>query len=612
MILSLNRITCIILFASFIIQLNATEYFVDFKEGKDLNDGRTRETAWKHCPGDKNAKGNPALVHLLPGDILLFRGGVAYCGEIRINHDGVAGNPVIYKGDGWGNEKAIIEGADRLALKWTQCSSASESKGNANFKNIYYTDLPANFDFFSGFYEDQQFLWFAQDPNPSSRFNYDNIRDFYPIPQERHFTTTELTDPAYFNQADPQYWLGSYIIAWHKPNVTTVHPITSFKPVTGTITFTDLGGGGIYTDRTSFYAILNHPSHIDQPGEYCTDPVLKRIYLWPLHSDDPGNHDYFYNTRRFGIVYSGRKNVVIEGFEVRNFVLGIISDSRDTENIIIRNNVVKNLRSNDKYAIQMSGKDIKVENNRVEDCIRAVGILAAGKNISVQGNFIKNTSRQGIWFMGVNRGTILNNTVTDIRGTHSNAISAYLYNENILVAGNRVLNSNISFTFHGETSMPDLRMNLTLYNNYFESSCNGWGNSKYITVINNVCRRGFFFSDTDTCTILINNVVLAGNDADDTRNNIYLSPGPAGRGNKVQGLKMNGIDWSDKEISDIFKDITKGDVRLKSGSPAINAGIDPMQYLPVKMFPEYDFNRDIYGNKRPAGNAWDIGVHEYD
>jgi hypothetical protein len=292
--------------------------------------------------------------------------------------------------------------------------------------------------------------------------------------------------------------------------------------------------------------------------------------------------------------------------------LGIVSDNNNTENIIIRNNVIKNLRSNNKYAIQMSGTNITVENNRVEDCIRAVGILAAGNNISVRGNYVKNTSRQGIWFMGVYRGTIINNIVTDIRGTHSNGISAYLYNENILIAGNRVLNSNISFTFHGETSMPDLHMNLTLYNNYFENSCHGWGNAKYITVINNVCRGGFFFSNTDTFTILINNVVFAGNDANDSRNNIYISPRITQRGNNTRGLNKNSIDWSDKDISDIFNNINLGDLKLKSGSPAIDAGTDPLKYLPVTMFPEYDFYRDLYGNKRPKGSAWDIGVHEYD
>ena len=607
-------LTGIVLFISIYGSAMATRYYVDFRDGNDIQNGRTTNTAWKHCPGDVNATGKPASVQLLPGDIVLFRGGVLYRGVVRIKHDGIPGKPVLYKGDGWGDSKAIIEGSDSLNVHWTQCKAASDCMGNPGFRNIYYSDMPDNFNFFSGFYEDNTFLWFAQSPNPSSRFNYDNINDFYSIPLGRHFTATGLTDTARFNQSDPQYWRCAYILAWHKPNITTAHPITSFDPATGTIQYTNLGGDGIYNDRNSFYALLNHPLLIDQPGEYCTDSVAKRIYLWPPHSDNPNDHKYSYKTRQTGIIYSGRKNVVIEGFEVRNFQMGIIADNGQTENIIIRNNIIRNLRSNNKYAIQMSGKNINVENNRVEDCIRAVGILAGGENLTVRGNYVKNTSRQGIWFMGVSRGTILENTVIDIRGTHSNGISAYERNENILIAGNKVLNSNIALTYHGNGQRePDLHLKLTIYNNYFENACHSWGSdAKSVTLINNVCRGGFFFFETDTLTTSINNVMMGGGVADLKRNNIYTGAGNQERRRAVQGLQSGEIDGSQKDINDIFKDLKQGDVHLKAGSPAIDAGINPIEYLPVKMFPEYDFYRDLYGNKRPKGKAWDIGVHEYD
>ena len=595
------------------VPLFSTEYYIDYENGDDMNNGLSELTAWKHSPGDASAADNPDNIVLQPGDVLLFKGGVVYRGEIRIQYNGEEGNPIIYKGDGWGNEKAVIDGSDDLSGNWVQCMSASECKENPDFYNIYYTDMPDNFDFFSGFYEDNQFLWFAQDPDPSSRYDYDNISGFFTIPLGHNFSATELTDSGYFNQTDPLYWQGSYIIAWHIPNVTTTHPITSFSPETSTITFTDLGGGGIYTDRDSYYAILNHISHITQPGEYCVDTIQKRIYLWSLGSDDPNNHIYSYKTRQHGIVYTRRKNLVIEGFEVRNFVMGIRADAGDIENITIRNNLVKNLRSNNWYAIQMNGKNITVENNRIEDCIRAVGILAAGENITVKDNYVKNTSRQGIWFMGVTRGTITGNTVTDIRGTHSNGISAYLYNKDILVASNKVLNSNISFTFHGENSMPDLLMNLTVYNNYFENSCHSWGNhAKDIKVINNVCREGFFYNENDSFTISVNNIFHGGGDASVNRNNIYTDLGWWQMDRYGWSLSDGEIDWSEKDINDIFIDITNGDIYLKEGSPAIDTGMIPLKYLPVDMFPEYDFNRDLFGNIRPRGRSWDVGAHEYD
>ena len=105
----------------------------------------------------------------------------------------------------------------------------------------------------------------------------------------------------------------------------------------------------------------------------------------------------------------------------------------------IRNNEVRSLKSNDKYGIHVGGTNMKVVNNRVTDCQRAVGILAGGKDVVIRGNFVQRTSRQGIWFMGAEHSQIVGNTVVDIAGTHSNGISIYLFSKDVLVAGNKVL-----------------------------------------------------------------------------------------------------------------------------------------------------------------------------
>ena len=63
--------------------------------------------------------------------------------------------------------------------------------------------------------------------------------------------------------------------------------------------------------------------------------------------------------------------------------------------------------------------------------------------------------------------------------------------------------------------------------------------------------------------------------------------------------------------TDIYLDIENNDFRLKTGSPAIDSGMNPLDYLPIDLFPEYNFSRDIFGNPRLQGNNWDIGAHEY-
>jgi len=292
-------------------------------------------------------------------------------------------------------------------------------------------------------------------------------------------------------------------------------------------------------------------------------------------------------------------------------VMGIRTEYEDTRNVIIRNNLVKNLRSNNWYSIQVNGSNITVEKNHVENCMRSVGILAAGDSIIIRENNVKNTSRQGIWFMGVHHGSIINNIVTDVRGTHSNAISAYLYNEDILVAGNQVYNCNLGLTFEGDNDLPDLYINLNVYNNYFEPECHGWGhNARGIKVINNTCRNGFFYSSSDTLTTSINNIFHAGGDADFNRNNLYTDLGWWQMDRYGWSLQPGEIDWSEQDISEIYNDIENNDFTLKEGSPAIDSGINAINYLPVDLFTEYNFYQDIFGNPRFQGATWDIGAYE--
>ena len=88
-------------------------YFVDFSGGSDAADGRAQSTAWKHAPGDTGATGGPAAVKLAPGDVILFKGGVAYQGSIQITASGNATSPLVYDGnsrDTWGTGHALIDG----------------------------------------------------------------------------------------------------------------------------------------------------------------------------------------------------------------------------------------------------------------------------------------------------------------------------------------------------------------------------------------------------------------------------------------------------------------------------------------------------------------------
>jgi signal peptidase I len=329
----------------------AATYYVDFENGNDSNSGTATTSPWKHAPGDANATGIPAQKGYLtdplqPGDIVLFKGGVVYRGSIYMDGrwiNGSQANPITYKGDGWGSVKAVLDGSALLPNAWQPCASQASCAGNPHWQNIYYEDISGNYTFDQGFYENDDFLWYSQDPNPADPFVYDRTEYLRVIPQNDpniHQTRTSMTDPRYFTQSDSAFWNNAHIISWRVPNVMAIKKITSYDPASHTIYYDDLGGD-IYADRDSYYSVLNHLSMIDTPGEFYYNETNHRLYVWPRQT--PISQESFsVRTLDTGIFNSCASNLNIEGFIVRKFAIGIRAINGGTgitpQNDIIRSN----------------------------------------------------------------------------------------------------------------------------------------------------------------------------------------------------------------------------------------------------------------------------------
>ncbi len=186
---------------------NAATYYVDFEGGDNEADGLSPRTAWKHSPGDSNATGKPSTVELEPGDIIRFKGGVQYLGEIALTVSGSEGKPIVLDGntDGaFGEGRAVLDGA-RMITQWQSVSSAAEVGRNPNWRNILYADLdtdlssnfnPGRFVLHRDTNRDRQAPWqriflvdgerrvlpVAQRPKPSDPFYPDLPGDFYESP----------------------------------------------------------------------------------------------------------------------------------------------------------------------------------------------------------------------------------------------------------------------------------------------------------------------------------------------------------------------------------------------------------------------------------------------
>ena len=91
----------------FVFETGTSVRYIDYEEGDDSNDGRTKSTPWKHHPWDNNATGNAAActgIHTY-----VFKRGVVYRGKLIARESGTPLNPVRLTSDpAWGSGKAYF------------------------------------------------------------------------------------------------------------------------------------------------------------------------------------------------------------------------------------------------------------------------------------------------------------------------------------------------------------------------------------------------------------------------------------------------------------------------------------------------------------------------
>jgi len=160
----------------------AATYYVDFDGGNDSAAGSSPDQAWKDCPGDPAAKDKAKAAKLSPGDTVLFKGGVVYYGEIAVTSSGEKDKPIAFDGNSggkFGAGRAIIDGSAPVA-GWKHVASAEEVKGNPNWKEIYYADVPGSADWKTFCLSSEEgLLPVSQMPKMTDPFFQETVREFY-------------------------------------------------------------------------------------------------------------------------------------------------------------------------------------------------------------------------------------------------------------------------------------------------------------------------------------------------------------------------------------------------------------------------------------------------
>jgi hypothetical protein len=120
---------------------------------------------------------------------------------------------------------------------------------------------------------------------------------------------------------------------------------------------------------------------------------------------------------------------------------------------------------------------------------------------------------------------ILNNTIIDNKGKHSNGISVYADSRDVLVAGNLVYNSNIAYTMEQSTG-------IYLFNNILIGShgCNGisvWSGMNGMHLFHNLV-NSWYLGDESINVNTANNIIIGNGPSPVTENmDLYLKAKPA-------------------------------------------------------------------------------------
>jgi hypothetical protein len=452
----------------------ATNYYVDFDNGNDSLAGTSPALAWKHTPGDVNAKVVPITTPIVGGDTILFKGGVHYRGNVIITKEGLPGKPIVYKGDGWGTGKAIMDGSEPLT-NWTQCAAAAECGGNPNWQHIYHTTTPlvpatlrSGIGLAANLYQDDQMVPVSQEPDMPDPLFMDNL-SYYQTAAGMTATTATAT---WFRTLGGAGLVGSYIFAWRSVNEVDFRKISAFDSTANRVTFQELAEAP-YTEASRWLvSVANSPlgSILDHAGEYYLNETavttgIYTVYLWPFNNQAPNTADISISVRNrcFDVA---RSHITIEGFVIQKYsgldygtayAVGKLTDAVVKSHITVQHNDIIRNRCVFVYdAIVLVKADSSlVEHNYFNQNARLRGVEFVDSYWSaVRENTFDRIGRTAVCLTGCSYSRAVGNYIKDCTGVHSNGISAYSSNtrglvDNILIANNTVINSNIPITTQG-------------------------------------------------------------------------------------------------------------------------------------------------------------------
>lgn len=537
----------------------------------DGNDGNVGTSA--NAPIKSIDKANQLV--LKPGDVLSFKKGDVFSGQLNIKQSGTSAAPITISSYGSGS-KPVIDGSV-VVTGWKRSSGniwvASLNGYNGNAINLFVNNQP---------------LPLGRYPNSG----YLTIRS--------HSGKTQLTSKQPLNGD----WTGADVVI--RKNLWQIDSDRIISQQGNTLTFK--GTPTAMNDNWGFF-IQDHPKTLDRDGEWYFNPSTKQIMLYS--SADPGSKNIEASIYTAGINIIGQSNIVIKDIaiaEQRQFGINgknlksltvqnvSVSDVGQDgisilgrgNNVIIDGCTITDINNNAVVVYDHSG--FRFRNNTIKNIGLVVGrgTNSAGSLVGlrynakagsaiIQNNTIENVGYSGIDFRSANV-TIQNNLIKNINLTKSDGGGIYTFSgkqannyTNQKIVSNIILNSvgsydgsyNANQNAHG-IYLDDRSHDIDIQNNTI-ANCTGSGiflnGASRINIQNNTC----YGNGTQ--------LLVSTTPGADPVNNTILSNILVGKKKQVMSLNRSrllrtavSLANSNKQLQDISDDAARFEYNA-SGSP---------------------------------------------
>lgn len=614
--------TAVIISALFVCgqSASAASYYIDYEGGSDQADGTSPKKAWKHAPGDANASDTPKSVTLQGGDVLLFKGGVAYRGSLTLDCSGADGKRIRLDGNrsgAYGEGPAILDGGT-IIENWQRCSSAEQVKGNALWKDIFYADVDIDIakNFSHGTFvshrqvpRDKMAPWqriilcdgarsllpIAQMPKPKDNFYPDIPSGFYKSVQKIGHVKAEgistITDPEQLAGKEADYFEGMQVGVHGGNNHVYFASIKSYDPEKKQLTVPQFKPK-TYNDTR--YALFNSVRLISEKGEWAVEALdngKTRFYLLPDRLVDGKPSNIGFPVLETGIqLINGASHIEIDGFLIQRYsggkgAVAIARHSKRSKDVTVSNCEIRFLTGHAGIGPHYCDQ-LVIHNNYIHHCPGWTTAIFLNRvnDYTLSHNLLIKNSGSGIRHYESKRGHIHDNQILDHYGMHSSSLNMYEGCSDVLVENNYLnniitVNRNANkLTFRNNVVDSEMKsgINLAMWSsgraggrnitdiliekNTFirRNQKNSWGASIFV-------QSG---ASKPKGMIIRNNIldVLKPGVVGKIENNIYIHEVDnkvKGEGSEVEG-----------DFAKLFQDPDKEDYRRKQGGPLMEAGAD--------------------------------------